>query len=451
MCGTRWMVSLVVAAALTLGGAAGCKKDATEEAPAGGAPAAKDQPRGEPAQAPAAEPAQAPAAEPAQAPAGEEPSAAAIVDKAIAAMGGLEAVQKALSAYTWTTRGTFGGQPYVMTTSWKAPDQLVMAFEHDEGTMGYVGDACWHRMADLVMDCMEEDALGAKETQYVVHLSNLYPLKEEGVNLAPYGRGEVDGQPAVGVKVSKEGAPIAELIFWFDKESGLLRKVAWDGRMGSLTGKFETLPSDYRDVGGVQVPGRSRMTLNGKVLIDETTEQDPKLGSVDAAVFERPAMGALGQVKVREQPVSRVAAKTVVGPYDALGEPIGALYAWAVKVGVLPMGPPTMVYRKGPGQVADPAQFETELWIPVAVLAGDQPALEGGVTLKEVPATTIAVIAKQGPYDQAGAAIGELMAWVGANGYEVAGPPAMTSYSDPSKVPADKLLFEVWVPVAKKE
>ncbi len=78
------------------------------------------------------------------------------------------------------------------------------------------------------------------------------------------------------------------------------------------------------------------------------------------------------------------------------------------------------------------------------------PAAEGGFEVRTVPAMDVAWRLEQGPYDQVSAKYADLAKWAGENGYEIAGPASMTSYSDPSTTPPEQLLNVLYYPVKKK-
>ncbi len=62
----------------------------------------------------------------------------------------------------------------------------------------------------------------------------------------------------------------------------------------------------------------------------------------------------------------------------------------------------------------------------------------------------VASLAKVGPYSSAGAAMGELMAWIGRNKVVPTGMPFGVYYDDPTKVSPDSTKFEVCIPVPVK-
>jgi photosynthetic reaction center cytochrome c subunit len=97
---------------------------------------------------------------------------------------------------------------------------------------------------------------------------------------------EVDDKPAQVVQGSRPGGALAT--FYFDSESGLLvRLVRYAAsKVGRLPTQIDY--SDYRDVSGIKVPFRFKVTwLDG---LEDVTLTDVQLnGPVDAARFAKPA------------------------------------------------------------------------------------------------------------------------------------------------------------------
>jgi len=61
---------------------------------------------------------------------------------------------------------------------------------------------------------------------------------------------------------------------------------------------------------------------------------------------------------------TRAAAATHVGPYETLGDTHAALAKWVQDRGATPSGPPWEVYLTDPGEVPDPAEWKTAVFLP---------------------------------------------------------------------------------------
>ena len=349
---------------------------------------------------------------------------------------------------TIDSEGTFFGKPYKATTYWMAPDRMVINIVEMEMAMGYTPEACWSTMGEIVVDCMKEEQEYSGEGLSYMHAMNLYALKDEGVQAEAAGEADLGGTAAVGVKVSG-GFLKMPVTFFFAKDSGLLLKATYDGHFGMEQGTIEYVYSDHKDFDGVKLPGASTMTLNGKEIMTEKVLA-VKLGEVDETKFAKPAQAPFGVAAAKMMSAQTVAVTKVIGPYDKIGEGVGALMGWVAQKGLMPMGAPMMVYLKGPGDTQNPEEFETELWLPVAWL-GDRPADEEVFQIRDVPATEVVWRLEQGPFEQVSTHFGELATWASENGFELAGPPAMAAFSDPSNTPPEQLLNALLFPVTTKQ
>jgi effector-binding domain-containing protein len=440
-------LSLVLSLAITTWLATlGCQKEPPPAPPSAPPAPAEAAPTPTPAAAAAAAPAAAPATAPEAAPEAA-PTPAQLVDRAIAAAGGLELLRAKLSAMTIRSTGTYAGVPYEMTTWWKAPDRMVMDIGDGQMMMGYVGAECWSKMGDVVIDCPPAEAAAAREMQLAGHLLNLYPLKDPGVTLAPAEPTELDGREALGVVATVEGGPVP-VTLWFDAETWLLLAVRFQQTTPVGPAESELTFSEPRQQDGVTLPAKSRMSMGGQLLMaDETTRVE--LGGADETKFQRPPQAPLGQPRTAHWPAGRCAATTFTGPYEGVGATLGKLFGWVQAQNLLPLGPPMLVYRKGPGETTTPEEYVTEVRVAVGVL-GPEPPAGGDPALQELPETDVVLRLEKGPYHEVAARHGELSQWAAENGWDVVGPPGMTTYSDPTTVAPAELLSELWFPVRKK-
>ena len=373
--------------------------------------------------------------------------AVVIIDRAIAATGGLAAIKEKFAAYTVVSRGLYLGTPYEMTTAWVAPDRMVMVLSTGGMTMGYVGTECWNTLDGVVVDCLPEEAKTLPMSFYLARLEGLYILKEPGYRFEMREPGEVSGRATDVLRVTHPDAPVP-VDMEFYRDTGLLARTRYDGSFGGTEGPVIHDILTYREVDGVQFPRKSLVTAGGKRFVDDMT-MSVSWGA-DAALFARPAQRPLGVPAVRTLPDRVVAFVVHKGPYEELGGVLGELMAWATSAGLDIMGPPTFVYLTAPGQVADPAGPVTEIRVPVTA-SRDLTAQHAVYALKPLEETLVVTQLEQGPYEKAGAAFGPLAAWCGENGYEMVGPPMMTGYSDPTATPPDALLNELLWPVRKTD
>ena len=136
------------------------------------------------------------------------------------------------------------------------------------------------------------------------------------------------------------------------------------------------------------------------------------------------------------------------GPYTDMGlvirELVGAMEAQGLLVRI--GGPMVGVYYNSP-QGTKPEDLSWDLGFIVEAQTTTRPPL----MLKSWDHRTVAAALHVGPYDEAGAAIGRVMAWLGARGYAPDGP-VLERYldQDPSAVDPSKLRTEIWIPCRKR-
>lgn len=82
---------------------------------------------------------------------------------------------------------------------------------------------------------------------------------------------------------------------------------------------------------------------------------------------------ASGRTQMRVLPAMTVAHTLHVGPYEELEAAYAAVNAWITRQGFEAAGPIQERYLNGPGEAATPADYQTELEIPIVAAAA--PAL----------------------------------------------------------------------------
>ncbi len=77
------------------------------------------------------------------------------------------------------------------------------------------------------------------------------------------------------------------------------------------------------------------------------------------------AVAGAGRVESTELPGGTAVTTMHVGPYETLGQSWEALQGWVARNGKAGAAAPWEVYWTDPGEVQDPAQWRTEIVIPV--------------------------------------------------------------------------------------
>jgi effector-binding domain-containing protein len=121
---------------------------------------------------------------------------------------------------------------------------------------------------------------------------------------------------------------------------------------------------------------------------------------------------------------------------------LGDVFGYVCAQGVAPAGPPMMIYHDTEFRETD---LDVEVAIPVASRLPDGERVKG----RELPAVpTMACVIHEGGYESIGATYGQAMAWIQANGYQMAGPCREVYLRGPeSGEDASRYLTEIQLPV----
>ncbi len=198
----------------------------------------------------------------------------AVIAKAVEAKGGAANLDKYKAAVA-KLKGTINAQGMEITMSGtstdEAPDKSRLDATMNVGgqEISFVqvlnGDKGWQGINGNV-DELEKDHLSeAREQLYSGQIVDLRGITAKGVKLTALGEKQVEGKPAVGVKVSSEGH--RDVTVYFDKSSGLVVRSETKGK-DPMNGNAEfdaaTVYGDYKKVSGVNVPHKIQVFRDGK-------------------------------------------------------------------------------------------------------------------------------------------------------------------------------------------
>ncbi len=223
--------------------------------------------------------------------------AAAILDKAIKALGGAEKFGKT-PAYQLKGKGTinFGGNESSFTAQATAQglDHYRSEFEADlggnkiHGVTVINGTKGWRKFGENGMDLSGDVLANEKRNVYLQVLPiSLVALKGEGFKLALAGEEKVGDKPAVGLKVT--GPEGKDFTIYFDKASGLpVKQVAKvSGFMGEEVTQ-ETTYADYKDFGGVKKATKTTSKRDGEPFLKQEITEFKLLDKVAPETFAEP-------------------------------------------------------------------------------------------------------------------------------------------------------------------
>jgi hypothetical protein len=217
--------------------------------------------------------------------------ALAVVDEAIKAHGGPDALAKAQS-YTRTGSGTVSlfDKEIAITSEQTVslPNRQRFAIEIDKKTRIVAvlnGDKGWESVGGPATEMAAARVKELAEEAYVLWLTTLTPLKKGDITLKPLPEKKVNTKPAVGLGVAGKGRPDVRL--YFDKESHLLVKAEREAVEGGVKVDKEYFFGDYKEVDGVKLPTKLTEAVNGKKF-SEITLVVYKLHKPDDAAFGKP-------------------------------------------------------------------------------------------------------------------------------------------------------------------
>jgi hypothetical protein len=228
------------------------------------------------------------AAQPARA--DDRARALAVVERAIKAHGGADALSRAQVA----SRGgkgvfAFGREvPFQTEVTLNLPHQTRLSIEANGQQLLFVlnGDKGWHTAGGLTVELTKQRVAELQEEAYVWWLETLVPLRGDGFDLAPLPDVKVNDRPAAALKVSSKGH--ADVTLFFDKESGLLVKAYHRALDAGAPVDKEYLLSDPKDVGGAKLASKEAMYIKGVKMTEVTYTSYKFLPKPDEAAFARP-------------------------------------------------------------------------------------------------------------------------------------------------------------------
>jgi hypothetical protein len=228
---------------------------------------------------------------PAALPAGDRDKALTVIEKAIKAHGGADALNKA-QMRSRTGEGVFclrGETRFTTEETVCFPDRcrVVVNPERNRIILVLNGNKGWMQAGGATQE-MAKTALKEKQEElYVWWLMNLTPLLKDEFQLKPLADAKVNDQDASVVLVSRKDFPDARL--FFDKKSGLLVKIARRATESGLPIAKEYVYSDHKEFDGVKMPTKEIITLNGNTKYSEVKFSNYKvLSRVEDKLFEKP-------------------------------------------------------------------------------------------------------------------------------------------------------------------
>jgi hypothetical protein len=211
-----------------------------------------------------------------------------VFDKYIKAIGGAERLAKFTS---FTAKGTYAGfdtalDKVPVEVYGRAPNQLTTVVHFFNGISNRVFDGKNGWMAGVDTPLPIVTLTGGNLDRARLEAMLWFPVAiRQSFSQWKLGRALVDGDEVQVVQGTQPGLPPAN--FYFDSAGLLMRLTRWTQTpVGFVPTQIDF--SDYRDVAGVKVPFKKRVSQTYMQMTIELTEVRPNV-AIDAAKFVQPA------------------------------------------------------------------------------------------------------------------------------------------------------------------
>jgi len=192
---------------------------------------------------------------------------------------------------------------------------------------------------------------------------------------------------------------------------------------------------------------RGMLRMKQAEIRQQAEEERARLARVEARLRQIEQEGKMPTHEVvikKIEPQLVAAIRRVIPSYEGIGQLLGETFAYVGQQGGRPAGPPVCIYYDAEFRERD-ADVEAAVPLTAALPSSEQ------VTVRELPGTErMGCVIHQGSYESVGEAYNTLMAWIGSNGYRIAGPCREVYLRGPESGPdASSYVTEVQVPVEK--
>ena len=236
----------------------------------------------------------------------QEP-ARAVIEKGISALGGDEQIERVKA---WQTRGRgkigAGGLAFAQETTHQLPNRFKEVVHLE--TLGYTVTTVWDGENGWVnangdVKKLEDKVLAeVREALHMSQVLRLVPLRDKAVTLSLLNEIQVDGRPAVGVKVTSPGR--RDIRLFFDKANG--QPVKLERQAFDAASKKEVLEERflgaYKDFEGRKWPTKVTIRRDGKPFMETELIEVKVLPQVEANVFAKPTRAPRPQEPKRPFP-----------------------------------------------------------------------------------------------------------------------------------------------------
>ncbi len=226
----------------------------------------------------------------------DETQPSVIVEKAIKALGGEDAMAR-LQAVTWKAEGTIHGPGVDLSITEEGAAQSAHQYRVDvtqeangsrfSSLTVLNGDRGWltsfGRTVDLPKD-VRDRLIRERFAHRLVEAPVL--LKDKQLTLAPLGEVRVGDRAAVGIRVSRATAP--DIHLFFDKQTGLPVKREMHVQEAGQDVVNEYLYGEYREYEGLKRFTKMTWKKDGKIFAEQEWTEIKLLERLDESLFDKP-------------------------------------------------------------------------------------------------------------------------------------------------------------------
>jgi hypothetical protein len=219
---------------------------------------------------------------------------AAILDKAIKALGGEEPLGKIkMASWKAKTKTTMGGNESEGSSLaiMQGLDHFRQEFEGTfngnvfKGVTILSDDKAIRKFGDNRQDMDKDAVIGQKRIVYLTIIPiTILPLKSKDFKLEKIAEEKVNDKPAIGLKVT--GPEKKDFKLYFDKESGLpVRMIATVSGFQGHEVTQEVTYSAYKEMAGIKKATKVVSTRNGDKFQEQEVTEFKLLDKVDPKTF----------------------------------------------------------------------------------------------------------------------------------------------------------------------
>ena len=222
--------------------------------------------------------------------------AKAIIGKAIKAMGyENKAVPKGMRMKAKGTVDANGmSLEIVQNLTIRMPNQFKDVTEVNVNGMTisvttiFDGKEAWIDFNGMVKDLGEKMVEEFKNVAGMVEASHLTPLLDKKFKLSIVGEAKVEGQPAVGIRISGKG--FKDFNMYIDKKTNLIAKIERQAvdPMTEMEVQEERIFKSYRDMDGRKVPKNVSVNRDGNKFVEAEVLEYNFVDQIDPGEFAKP-------------------------------------------------------------------------------------------------------------------------------------------------------------------